>query len=190
MKKFFFFLNYLFILGVLYAAQTEKYNFNFLMEFEKKGIPEVRFEDAAGNQIKDLPFMIPSSPTESVIAECYISYHLFSGNGVELIFVPGNSTEFDYEKNGTMLSERDGGVGLNFDVSITGVNGLVFAEADRQKELSYTDRTLTIVPEVSEETIADEATRKKLTLTMNPPEKGYVEGVYTGYIIMRLSSYQ
>ena len=37
---------------------------------------------------------------------------------------------------------------------------------------------------------ADNADRPKLTLTINPPSDGYMEGVYTGYIIMRLFSVQ
>ena len=182
--------NFLFIFGILHAVQIEHSNFNFLMEFEKRGIPEVMFENAAGNQIKDLSFKIPSSPTEPVIAECYIAYHLFSGYGVDLIFIPGNATAADYEQIGTMLSRREGGLGLNFDVSIAGTAEFTFTGSDRQKELSYEDRTLSIVDVANEEMIADGETRKKLTLTMNPPEKGYVEGVYTGYVVMRLNSYQ
>lgn len=176
--------------GPIYTISVEKENFSFPLQFEKKGIPEIEFEDAAGNTLKTLSFRIPNTPNDIITEECYIYYHLFSGYGIDLLFVPGESSKDTYEAADTMLSERDnGGLGLNYNVAI-GSKSLVFGENERQVDLPIERRNIEIVENATGEVKADNADRPKLTLTINPPSDGYMEGVYTGYIIMRLFSVQ
>ena len=175
------------------SAVAEKIDFD--LYFNKVGIPSIHFEQS-GQVISTLDFAHMGNPTESaapVSFECI--YKIFPGQGVDLLFVPGDSTISSYMDNGTMLKSTkptaDGNyIGLNYSVSVDNVQKITHESGYTPAELSIDERRVVLSEPVTEETGEKTAT---ITLQVNPPKNSdntvaFMEGQYTGYIIMRVFS--